>query len=140
MQLCSCLATVALGEHEHTAAIPTLFLILEALSYKHYFFFVTKPDSSQHFFKLLPSPFTASRSYTRKTQVFPSHSSPLRSATLEAEMLEEDPFTLFFLLPYRNQRENTSLRFPAGLPSVLKLGCLISLLSIPYNYLLRMHA
>lgn len=51
MQLCSCLATTAEGKHEQIAAIPILFLVLEILPYKCYFFLVTKPDSSQHFFK-----------------------------------------------------------------------------------------
>lgn len=63
---------------------------------------LTPPNISS---KLLPNPFMASRSYTRKMQVFPSYNIPLRSATLEAEMQDEDPFTLFLLLPYRNQKK-----------------------------------
>lgn len=38
MQLCSCLATAAEGKHEQIAAIPTLFLVLEAWPCKCYFF------------------------------------------------------------------------------------------------------
>lgn len=57
MQLCSCLATTAEGKHEQITAIPTLFLVLEALPCKCYFLLLSKPDSFQHIFKAATNPF-----------------------------------------------------------------------------------
>lgn len=118
VQLCSCLARAAEGKHEQIAAIPTLFLVLEALPCKCYFFFfkanLTPSNTSS---KLLPTLFMASRTDTRKIQVLPSCSLPQSFVTSKSWNLGQGYIHSLFL-PQRNQRENISLWFPTGLTSV----------------------
>lgn len=81
------------------------------------FFFLANLTPSNTSSKLLSTPFTASRSDTRKMQVLPNCSPPQSSVTSKSWTTGQGSILNLFL-PHRNQRENVSLCFPTGLTNI----------------------
>lgn len=112
MQLCSCLATVTESKNDQIAAIPTLFLVLATLPYQCYFFLVTKPDFSQHFFKAATKPFHSFKVIPEKCMCL-TYSLPLRSATVEVEKYL-GPIHTVSPSPVQKPRTEETYGFPQG--------------------------